>query len=389
MHHSGWPASHVCATQYTRQRETAHRRATQCRAGRLAAKSEKGCASALRDARRTIEARSPDRITAWIPAWIAASARLTVALITPLAQQAYAAEPAYPARPVRFLIPAPPGGTVDHIARLIATPLTEQMGKPIVLDNRGGAGGVIAAEMIAHAAPDGYTLGMIYTAYTTNAVMRAKPSYSPTQGNTPITQATWSPLLLVAHAGLPVKSVAELVALAKSKPLLYGSAGNGTGGHMCGELFNTLAGVRVTHVPYKGAAAATNEVVSGQVAYQFAGPITVLGLGRAGRLRLLAVTSMKRAAALPDLPTVDESGVPGFEVINWFGAVAPPATPRPLIDRLHLEIKRALANTDVRTRLASEGSEIVATTPDDFRAFIRKDVEKWAAVVKSAGIRVD
>ena len=212
-----------------------------------------------------------------------------------LGSAAYAAD-SYPTCPVRFLIPAPPGSTVDHIARLIAAPLTEQLDKPFVLDNRSGAGGVIAAEMIANAAPDGYTLGMIYTSYT------------------------------------------------------------------------------------------TNEVVSGQVAYQFAGPIMVLALGRAGRLRLLGVTSLKRAAALPDLPTVDESGVPGMEVINWFGAVAPPATPRHLIDRLHTEIKRALANADVRTRLASEGSEIVATTPAAFRAFIRSDVEKWARVVKSSGI---
>lgn len=301
---------------------------------------------------------------------------------------AHAAEN-YPSRPVRFIIPAPPGGTVDHVARLIATPLTEQMGKPFVLDNRPGAGGIIAAEMLAHATPDGHTLGMIYTSYTTNAVLRAKPGYSPTRDNTPITQATASPLVLVAHAGVPVKSVADLVALAKAKPMLYGSAGNGSGGHMCGELFNVMAGMKVTHVPYKGAAAATNEVVSGQVAYQFAGPITVLGLGRAGRLRLLAVTSLKRAGALPDLPTVDESGVPGFEVVNWFGAVAPPATPPHLIDRLHTEIRRALASGDIRSRLASEASEIVATSPAQFSVFIRKDVEKWAGVVKAAAIRAD
>jgi len=311
-----------------------------------------------------------------------------IALI--LSHSAHAAsDVAYPARPVRFLIPAPPGGTVDHVARLIATPLTEQMGKPFVLDNRPGAGGIIAAEMLANAAPDGHTLGMIYTSYTTNAVLRTRPTYSPTRDNTPITQATASPLMLVAYTGMPAKSVSELIALAKSRPMLYGSAGNGSGGHMCGELFNVMAGLKVTHVPYKGAAAATNEVVSGQVAYQFAGPITVLGLGRAGRLRLLAVTSLKRAAALSDVPTVDESGVPGFEVVNWFGAVAPPATPKHLIERLHGEIKRALAAGDVRQRLASEGSEIVATSPEQFRAFIRNDVEKWARVVKAANIRVE
>ena len=316
--------------------------------------------------------------------------RRVILLLTCVLQgNAAVATDAYPTRPVRFIVPAPPGGTVDHIARLIATPLTEQLGKPFVLDNRGGAGGVIAAEMIANAAPDGHTLGMIYTSYTTNAVLRAKPTYSPTTDNTPITQATWSPLLLAAHNGVPAKSVSELVALAKAKPMLYGSAGNGSGGHMAAELFNSMAGLRVTHVSYKGAAAATNEVVSGQVAYQFAGPITVLALGRAGRLRLLAVTSLKRANALPDIPTVDESGVPGLEVINWFGVVAPPATPRVLVERLHGEIKRALAQGDIRARLASEGSEIVATPPDQFRAFIRRDVEKWSRVVSAAKIKVD
>jgi tripartite-type tricarboxylate transporter receptor subunit TctC len=315
---------------------------------------------------------------------------LAVAIVTLLALHgAHAAGPAYPTRPVRFLVPAPPGGTVDHIARLLAPPLSEQLGKPFVVDNRSGAGGVIAAEMIANAAPDGHTIAMIYTAYTTNAVMRAQATYSPLTGNTPITQATWSPLLLALHAGLPVKSVSELVAMAKAKPMLYGSAGNGSGGHMAAELFNTMTGIRVTHVPYKGAAAATNEVVSGQVAYQFAGPITVLALGRAGRLRLLAVTSLKRANALPDLPTVDESGVPGLEVINWFGVVAPPATPHYLIERLHGEIKRALAPADIRARLASEGSEIAATTPDQFRAFIRNDVEKWTRVVAAAKIKAE
>ena len=311
---------------------------------------------------------------------------VTALLSLPLTQ---AAEPAYPSRPVRFLIPAPPGGTVDHIARLIAPLLSEQLGKPFVIDNRAGAGGVIAAEMLAHAAPDGHTLGMIYTSYTTNAALRAKPTYSPISDNTPVTQATWSPLLLAVHNGVPVKSVGDLVTLAKSIPMLYGSAGNGSGGHMAAELFNAMAGLRVTHVPYKGAAAATHEVVSGQVAYQFAGPITVLALGRAGRLRLLAVTSLKRASALPDLPTIDESGVAGFEVINWFGVAAPPATPGVLIKRLHGEIKRALANTDIRSRLASEGSEIAVTAPDEFRAFLAKDVEKWRSIAKSRGIQVE
>lgn len=313
---------------------------------------------------------------------------IAVGFVTVYALIAHAND-TYPTRPLRFIVPAPPGGTVDLIARLTAPRLTEQMGKPVVVDNRAGAGGVIAAELIATAAPDGYTLGMIYTSYTTNAVLRVKPSYSPERDNTPITQATASPLILAAHVNLPVKSVADLVALAKTKPLLYGSAGTGSGGHMCAELFNHLAGVRVTHVPYKGAAAATNEVVSGQVAYQFAGPVTVLGLGKAGRLRLLAVTSPKRAQALPDLPTVAESGVPGFAVTNWFGMVTPPGAATPLINRLNAEFKQALAHADTRAKLEGEGSEIVATTPADFRAFLREDVRKWAAVVRAAKMAVE
>ena len=177
--------------------------------------------------------------------------------------------------------------------------------------------------------------------------------------------------------------------LAKAKPLLYGSAGTGTGGHMCAELFNHLAGVRAMHVSYKGSAAATNEVVSGQVAFQFAGPITVVGLAKAGRLRLLAVTSPKRAQALPDLPTVAESGVPGFAVTNWFGMVAPPATPAPLIARLNAEFKQALAHNDVRTKLIAEGSEMVASSPAEFRAFIADDVRKWANVVRVTKMTIE
>lgn len=313
----------------------------------------------------------------------------TATLVLFVAMSAALANDNYPSRPLRFLVPALPGGTVDLIARLTAPRLTEQMGKAVVVDNRAGAGGIIAAELIANSAPDGYTLGMVYTSYTTNAVLRAKPGYSPERDNTPIIQATASPLLLAAHVNLPAKSVGELLALAKQKPLLYGSAGSGSGGHMAAELFNHLAGVRVTHVPYKGAAAATNEVVSGQVAYQFAGPVTVLGLAKAGRLRLLAVTSAKRAAALPDLPTVAEGGVLGFEVTNWFGMVAPPATPAALITRLHDEFKQALAHADVRLKLTSEASEVVAGTPAEFRAFLRDDVRKWATVVRAAKIAVE
>lgn len=295
----------------------------------------------------------------------------------------------YPSRPVRFLVPAPPGGTVDMTARLLGPRFTEQMEKPFVVDNRGGAGGVIAAEMIAAAKPDGHTLSMVYTSYTTNAAMRTQSSYSPVTDNTAITQVSWSPLVLAAHNGLPVKTLPELIQLAKSKTILYGSAGNGSGGHMSGALFTIMAGISATHVPYKGAALATSEVLSGQVAFQFAGPITVLSLGRANKLKLLAVTSLKRASHLPEIPTVDESGVTGFEVINWFGIVAPPLTPKFITHRLHREAQTALARTEVRTRLINEAAEITASTPAEFQIFLKQDLQKWARIVQLTGIRAE
>jgi len=301
---------------------------------------------------------------------------------------ALAAE-SYPTHPIRLLVPAPPGGTVDLIARLMAPRLSEQMGKPIVVDNRSGAGGMIHAEMVANAPNDGYTIAMIYTSYTTSALLHANPTYSPLRDNSPLSQVSWAPLLLVAYPGLAAKTVGQLITLAKSQSLLYGSAGNGSGGHMAGELFNVMAHLSCVHVPYKGAAMATNEVVSGQVAYQFAGPVTVLSLAHAGRLRLLAATSLNRANAFADLPTLHESGVTGFDVTNWFGLVAPPRLPVALIQRLNKEIKIALTHPSVKTKLESEGSEIVASAASNFADFIKADLKKWDKLLRLVPIKVD
>jgi len=300
-----------------------------------------------------------------------------------------AADAAYPTRPVRVIVPAPPGGTADLVARVLAPKLAEQMQQGFVVDNRGGAGGVVAAELLAAAAPDGYTLGSIYTSFTTNVALRRKPSYDPLAGYSYVSMVMWSPLVLIAHPGVPVNSVKELIALSKTRDMHYASAGNGTGGHMCGELFKSLTGARATHVPYKGAALGTNDVVSGAVQFAFVGPITAVGLVKAGKLKMLAVTSLKRNPALPDIPSVDEQTGSGYDVVNWFGIAGPAKLPRALVMKLNAEIATALQSAEVRKRLGGDGAEIIGNTPEYFADFIRRDLEKWKAVVTKAGMTLD
>jgi tripartite-type tricarboxylate transporter receptor subunit TctC len=327
--------------------------------------------------------RPPERGGAFKP-------RVAAALIAlSCCASAIAAEQRYPARPVRFIVPAPPGGTVDLVARVLAPKLGEQTEQQFIVDNRGGAGGVVAAELLAAAAPDGYTLGVVYTSFTTNAVLRKRPPYDAVRDYAPLSLVMWTPLVLIAHAALPVESVRDLVALSKSKPLHYASAGNGTGGHMSGALFASMSGIRAVHVPYKGAAAGTNDVVSGQVQYAFVGPVTAVSLVKAKRVKRLGVTSLKRNASMPEVPTIDEQGVAGFEVMNWFGVVAPAKLSIALTTRLHREIVAALESLPVRQKLGGDGAEIVAGTPEQFRAFLQRDVDKWRGVVKAAGITVD
>jgi tripartite-type tricarboxylate transporter receptor subunit TctC len=300
-----------------------------------------------------------------------------------------AAEHAYPLRPVRMIVSATPGGTVDLVARVLAPKLSDQLGQQFIVDNRSGAGGVVAAELIARAVPDGYTLGVVYTSFTTNAALRKHSSYDPVSDYAPISLVMWTPLVLIANPALAVSSVRELIAMSKTRELHYASSGNGSGGHMCGELFKSLAGIRSTHVPYKGAALGTNDVVSGEVQYAFVGPVTVTSLVRAGRLRLLGVTSLKRNASMPEIPTLDEQGVTGFEVMNWFGIVAPPRLPRVLVAQLNREVVQALVPADVRQKLGGEGAEIVGSTPEAFGGFLKRDVDKWRKVVAAARITLD
>jgi tripartite-type tricarboxylate transporter receptor subunit TctC len=294
----------------------------------------------------------------------------------------------YPSKPVRLLVPAPPGGSTDLFARVVGAKLAAQLGQQVVIDNRGGAGGIVATELLARSVPDGHTLGVIYTPHTTNPSLTKLP-YHPLDDFQPISLMTAAPLVLVVNPAMPVKSVKDLIALAKAKPVAYGSAGNGSGGHLSGELLKLLTGIPATHVPYKGAGPAAVDVVAGQIQFQFAAQITVSGFVKSGRLRAVAVSSAKRAATLPELPTVAEAGVPGFEFTNWFGIVAPARLPAPLIQRVHAEITTALRSNEVADKLAAEGAEVVASTPQQFRDFIRGDIAKWAKVVKAAGMKID
>lgn len=295
---------------------------------------------------------------------------------------------AYPARPIRFIVPSPTGATTDVLARITAQKVAEQFGRQLILDNRPGAGSVIGTDMVAKAAADGYTIGMVYTTHTANASLQKLP-YDPIGDFTHVTMLTSAPLLLVVAPSLGVNSVRELIALAKTKPLNYGSAGVGSGGHMSGELFRMMAGINIMHVPHRGAAAASIDVAAGNLAFQFASQITTQALLKGGRLRALAVTSARRASSLPDAPTVAESGLPGFEVLNWFGVTAPAKLPVPLLATLNSAFARALQHADTREKLTAEGSELVGNSSAEFTAFLKSDLAKWAKVVKEAGIRVD
>ncbi len=323
-----------------------------------------------------------------VPIFLALAGLLCAPDVMAATAAAASSAASYPSKAVRLLVPAPPGGSTDLIARVVGAKLATQLAQQVVIDNRGGAGGVVATELLARSVPDGHTLGVVYTPHTTNPGFTRLP-YDPIADFSPISLMTSAPLVLVVHPAVPVKTVKDLIALAKAKPLVYGSAGNGSGGHLSGELLKLMAGIQATHVPYKGAGPAAIDLIAGQIQYQFAAQITVSSFVRSGQLRAIAVTGAKRASTLPDLPTVAESGVPGFEVINWFGMFAPARVPGPLMERLHAEITTALRSPEVHDKLVAQGSEVVASTPQQFREFIRNDIAKWSKVVKAAGIRLD
>jgi tripartite-type tricarboxylate transporter receptor subunit TctC len=298
---------------------------------------------------------------------------------------------AYPVKPIRIVIPYPPGGGTDIVIRAVSGRLSEKLGQPVVVDNRGGATGTIGSEAVAHAAPDGYTL----LAHTNAGITilphlnKALP-YDPIRDFAPVTLAASSPYLFVVNPKIAATTVAQLIALAKARPgeLNYASSGNGASTHLAGLLFCQMAGVKMVHIPYKGSGPATTELLAGQVQMRFSSIPPVLPHVRSGRLRALAVTSAQRFSLLPDVPTVADT-VPGFEVESWYGVFAPTGTPAAIINRLNADFAAALGSPDVRALLATDGSVVVASSPERFGAVVRAEYARWGPVVKESGAKID
>jgi tripartite-type tricarboxylate transporter receptor subunit TctC len=304
---------------------------------------------------------------------------------------AIAAEAVFPTKPIRMIVAVPPGGPADTLARLVAPRLTESLGQTVVIDNRPGANGIIAYETTARATPDGHTFTAAAAGVVINASLYPSVPYHPLNDFAPITLGITVPNILVVHPSVSASSVKELVALAKAKPgtLAFASAGNGTSGHLALELFRMHAGVNVIHVPYKGGGPALAEVLAGQVQALFSIALAATPQIKAGKLRALAITSAKRSRVAPELPTVAEAGFPGFEVIGWFGWLAPAATPRAIVTRLNSELVHALRLPEVRERLLNQSTEPVGNTPQEFAAFMKSEHEKWSKVIKAANIKVE
>ena len=297
----------------------------------------------------------------------------------------------YPNRSVKVIVPYPPGGPTDIVARVVFQQVSESTGQPFVIENRAGAGGNLGAEAAARSPADGYTLLVATTAHAINVSLFKNLSYDVLKDFTPITLLTQGPLVLVAHPSFAASSVKDLIALAKAKPdaLNFASSGNGQSTHLSGELFNTMAGIKLTHVPYKGSAPALNDVVAGQVPLMFDTMLSAMPFVKAGKLKALAVTSPQRSPAAPELPTVAESGLPGYEVFAWNGLLAPAGTPRAVIDRLGEEIKKAMALPQVREKFSAQGFAASWETPDQFGSFLRTEVAKWTRTVKASGATLD
>jgi len=318
---------------------------------------------------------------------IARASTLAVAL---LAMPVAAMGQAYPSKPIRLIVPSTPGGSVDTLARTIGPKLSERWGQQVVVDNRAGAGGIIAAELTAKAPPDGYLL-MLGTVASlgTNVSLHKKLPYDPLKDFAPVTLVATQNLMLLVHPSVPAKSVAELVRIAKSKPgqLSFASAGNGTGSHLSGELFKQLAGVDILHIPYKGVAPAMVDVISGQVAINFPSILTALPHARSGRVRALAVTGASRTRAAPELPTMQEAGIRNYESATWYGIVAPTGTPQEIVTKLSAEVAALLKQPETHERLSREGADPVGSSPQEFGRFMQMEIEKWRKVIRAAGIQ--
>lgn len=305
------------------------------------------------------------------------------------ASQVFAQED-FPSKPIRLITPAAQGGTTDILARLFGAKLSQALKQQVLVDNRASASGVIAGEIVANAPPDGYTLLLAYHQHTVNAALNPKLPYHPVNSFTPITQLTSAALLLVVNVASPPKTLQEFIAWTKNYQgaLNFGSAGIGSGGHLAGELYKQMTGVKAEHVPYKGSGPALTALLGGEYQYNFAGIQAAQTQVRAGRLRGLAVTSPKRIASLPDVPAVAEA-LPGFEIVGWYGVLGPAKMPEPVVARLHAEFVKALNSPDMHERIVADGSEPVGNSPEAFRQFMLADAAKWQKLVKESGAKMD
>jgi len=298
----------------------------------------------------------------------------------------------YPAKPIRFVVPYPAGGPLDTVARLLGQKVSESTKQPVIVDNKPGAGGNIGADAVAKAPADGYTIlmGAVAT-HAINPTLYASIPYDPIKDFAPVTQVASTPNVLVVNPSVPAANVREFIAYVKANPgkLNFGSGSTGSAGHLAGELFKTMAEVDMIHVPYKGAAPAMSDLIGGQIQLMFDNLASSLAQVRAGKVRALAVTTAKRSGLAPDLPTIAESGLPGFDINTWFGIFVPSGTPREIVDRLHAEFVKALAAPDIREKMLNLGAEPVGSRPEEFAAYIRAESDKYARVIKASGARAD
>ena len=315
-----------------------------------------------------------------------------LALAASVAAPLDASAQAYPGKPITIVVPFAAGGTTDILARVVGQALTKELGQPVIVDNRAGAGGNIGGALAAKAAPDGYTLfmGTVGT-HAINQSLYKKMPFDPIKDFAPLTRVAMVPNLLVAHPSKPYKNVKELIAYAKANPgkVNFGSSGSGSSIHLSGELFNAMAKVEMVHVPYKGSAPAVSDLIGGQIDIMFDNMPSAIQHVRAGKLRPLAVTTAKRSPELPDVPTIAEAGVPGYEATSWFGMFAPAGTPAPVIAKLNGALVKVLADPEVKKKLAEQGAEPYAEKPEQFAEFIRKETAKWSKVVKDSGASAD
>jgi tripartite-type tricarboxylate transporter receptor subunit TctC len=319
------------------------------------------------------------------PVWILAAAALPLCVMPDFSHAQ-----AYPTKTIRIIVPFAPGGATDILARLVAKNLSDSLGQQAIVENRPGGGSVIGTEVAAKAPPDGHTLLMVSTSTVTLPSLAKKLPYETLRDLTPLTQLVSSPNVLVVHPSLPVKSVRELVALARARPdqVAFGSGGNGTSTHLGAEILGLMAGVRMTHVPFKGANPSTVAVLSGEVSWQLSAILSTMPHIRAGRLRPIAVSSLRRSPVLPDVPPVAET-LPGFEASPWTGVSVPAGTPKEIVTRVYQEIAKGFNSAETRGRLERDGNEVVTSTPEEFDAFFRAQMTKWGKVIRDANIRVD